>query len=179
MSLSLLSSGLISLGAAWANEPQANLKDESLGGLKLELPFHKVIKLIGRPQETTKGIKDHESGCIKRVHFYRNGLEVETCKNDENERVYSLRVVKERGVKTSRGIGVGAHADEITKVYPHYVRKGSHAIVLSDPRNHNKLRFLLEGGEIYEISLYHDLNYDKRSQQRAIKKRRRRVLFGQ
>ena len=90
----------------------------------------------------------------------------------------SLRVVKERGVKTSRGVEVGAHADQVTRAYPSYVRRGSHAIVISDPLTHRKLRFLLEGGEVYEISLYHAPGH-REVKRTTIKRRRRRVLFGQ
>lgn len=154
---------------------QVDLSKENLGKVHLGDMIHEVMKEIGQPDESSKQLQDAMNGCLKQIHFYNNGLEVETCTTKNGERVHSLRVVKSSKIQTARGLSTGATAEQVMDIYPRHERKAKHSIVVLDRRRNLRLRFLLENNRVYEISLYP--MRPKARMQVFPKRKRRRSLF--
>lgn len=159
--------------------PQADLSHEKLGGVQLGDLFSVVTRQIGPPEEASKEMTDSVNECVKRIYFYRNGLEIETCKKQKREEVYSLRAVKSPKVETSRGIKTGSRSAEVRQRYPQHEQRSSTAILVSDDRENLKLRFLIgEDQKVYEISLYRDRAGQRRHQKsKPLLIKRRRNVF--
>jgi hypothetical protein len=76
------------------DDHHVDLSNESLGKVQLGARLTEVMRVVGRPNESSKQFEDAQNNCTKQLYFYNNGLEVEMCKTKNSERVHSLRVVK-------------------------------------------------------------------------------------
>lgn len=157
--------------------PSADLSHENFGGISLGDLLSDVIRKIGPPADMSKAFEDSVNRCTKRVYFYNNGLELETCKTEKREEIYSLRIVKKPQVATARNMRAGVSTAEVLKAYPKHTLRGTHAIIVSDTRSHLTLRFLLEDDKVYEISLYRDRRAQKLSNKKPLLIKRRRNVF--
>ena len=155
---------------------QVDLTHEHLGNVKLGDNFRKVIRDLGQPDESSKELQDPANQCTKQLHFYNSGLEVETCKKSNQEKVHSVRVVKSNKIQTSRGVGPGSTSKQVRDMYPQHMLKDNKTMILvADYQTDIRLRFLLNNGRVYEISLYR--NRTKKRRFPVKKANSRRGLF--
>ena len=133
-----------------------DLSRETLGEVRVGVPFTNILRAFGSPVKSSKALADAQRGCTAQVHYYeKRGVEVEVCGSGRSALVSSVRVVKDKTPVTGRGIRVG---DSLEKIIARYgnARKTSGAVVIEDRAIGVTLRFLLESGRVYEISLYKD-----------------------
>ena len=138
---------------------QASAEDlarETLGEVRVGVPFMNILRAFGAPVRSSKALQDAQRGCTAQVHFYdKRGVEVEVCGQGKSALVSSVRVVKNPTAVTGKGVRVG---DTVEKILARYsgAKQMSDAVVVEDPALGVTLRFLLEGGRVFEINFYQD-----------------------
>ena len=152
-----------------------DLARETLGEVRVGVPFMNILRAFGAPVRQSKALDDAQRGCRAQVHYYeKRGVEVETCGTGRNVPVSSVRVVKDQTAVTGRGIRVGDTPEKILARYSG-AKKMDDAVIVEDRAIGVTLRFLLEKGRVFEISLYKD-HTQKSSRTPKIQQRRKPKL---
>ena len=156
--------------SAFADEiKEYDLKQESLGGVKVGDRFKQVQDRLGKAQSASKKMYDSRNQCEKQVLYYENDLEVEFCGSGQSRYVHSVRVIKNDRVSTLKGARTGMDLALIKKIYNISTVISNHTLIVKDLTTHLRLRFLIADEKAYEISLYKE-NPSKKSKRRKKKK---------
>ena len=148
-----------------------DLSRETLGEVRVGVPFMNILRAFGAPVRKSKALQDAQRGCTAQVHFYdKRGVEVETCGAGRNVLVSSVRVVKDATAVTGKGIRVGDSPEKVLARYAG-VKKQSDALIVEDVALGITLRFLLQEGKVFEISLYQDPTQRDAKTPKIMKKR--------
>ena len=108
----------VSVSPAFSEEiKEYDLKQESLGGVRVGDRFKQVQDRLGKAQSASKTMYDSRNQCEKQVLYYENDLEVEFCGSGSSRYVHSVRVIKNDRVSTVKGARTGMDLALIKKIY--------------------------------------------------------------
>ena len=98
----------------------ANLKNESLGGLKLGVSEKAVIAKYGKPEAVEGG----EEGEIRTYKYPSRGMEFQIWFVDGKGDLRQIRAYGDSKAKTSRGVGIGSSRKHVEAAYGRPRNKG-------------------------------------------------------
>jgi hypothetical protein len=95
------------------------LKTENLGGLKIDLKSDSIIKLLGKPENTSKASEWAADGLFHQSWTYKTkSIELDVCWEKATEkRVCSINILKPSNLKTNRGIVIGSAKEQVLEWY--------------------------------------------------------------
>jgi hypothetical protein len=128
----------------------ALLESERFSGLKIDLKEDSIIKVLGKPDNTSNATKWDADGLFHQTWTYKaKGVELDVCwEKPIEKRIYSISISKPSNFKTSRGIGVGSAKEQVLKLYKNEI----------DPKAENDSSIVagtVFGGIIFEIEKNH------------------------
>ena len=97
-----------------------NLKNESLGGLKMGASEKAVVAKYGKPEE----IEGDEGAEIRTYKYPSKGMEFQIWFVEGRSDLRRIRAAGDSNAKTSRGIGVGSARKQVEAAYGKPISKG-------------------------------------------------------
>jgi hypothetical protein len=122
----LLSFIVAALPAQAAEDPEAFLKSEQLGGLKLNLPEKDVLKLLGNPQKKgTLMFQEADGEWVQDWEYPDAGLSLTMSakKKGGAKTIAHITATAPCALATKAGIKIGSPAAEVSKVYKGHLDK--------------------------------------------------------